>query len=126
MPIQQLQYSYRKGWATGFCAGFQLLSSILWAEDRSCDLCAPLCLGKLSHAEIQKKEKCPYQDRTVTEFTLFSSSLKLRWKVDEKENAMFGTEVIVVLMLIRILLPLGMLLWIGEWVRRRETRYWFR
>lgn len=27
--------------------------------------------------------------------------------------------------LIRVLLPVGLLLAIGEWVRRRESRYWF-
>jgi hypothetical protein len=27
--------------------------------------------------------------------------------------------------LIRVLLPVSLLLAIGEWVRRRENRYWF-
>lgn len=28
--------------------------------------------------------------------------------------------------LIRVFLPVGLLLAIGEWVRRRESQYWFR
>lgn len=39
---------------------------------------------------------------------------------------MFGIEVVPALILIRIILPLGVVLLLGEWVRRRETRYWFR
>ena len=31
-----------------------------------------------------------------------------------------------VIVLIRILLPLGLLLGLGEWVRRREAHYWLR
>jgi hypothetical protein len=33
---------------------------------------------------------------------------------------------IIILMLIRVLVPLGALLGIGEWVKRRETNYWLR
>ena len=39
---------------------------------------------------------------------------------------MFGTEVILTLILIRIILPIGLMLLLGEWVRQRETSYWFR
>lgn len=28
--------------------------------------------------------------------------------------------------LVRVLIPFGLLIAIGEWVRRREIRYWFR
>ena len=28
-------------------------------------------------------------------------------------------------MLIRVLIPFGLLIAVGEWVRRREARYWF-
>jgi hypothetical protein len=28
--------------------------------------------------------------------------------------------------LIRVLIPFGMLIALGEWVRRREIQYWFR
>ncbi len=27
---------------------------------------------------------------------------------------------------VRVAVPLGILLALGEWVRRRETKYWFR
>jgi hypothetical protein len=29
------------------------------------------------------------------------------------------------LILVRVLIPVGLLLAIGEWVRRREIQYWF-
>jgi len=38
---------------------------------------------------------------------------------------MFGIEVVLTLMLIRIILPIGLILLLGEWVRQGETRYWF-
>ena len=37
---------------------------------------------------------------------------------------MLGIEVILFLMFVRLILPLGLLLWLGEWMRRRETHYW--
>lgn len=37
---------------------------------------------------------------------------------------MNGLEVFLVLLITRLILPAGLLLLIGEWVRRRETRYW--
>jgi hypothetical protein len=38
---------------------------------------------------------------------------------------MFGIEVVLLLMLIRVLLPLGLMLWLGEWIRKREIHNWF-
>ena len=38
---------------------------------------------------------------------------------------MFGIEVILTLILVRIILPIGLVLLLGEWVRRREINYWF-
>jgi hypothetical protein len=35
---------------------------------------------------------------------------------------MLGIEVIVLLLLVRVMLPLGLMLWIGEYIRRRELR----
>ena len=35
---------------------------------------------------------------------------------------MFGIEVILILMLSRVLLPLGLMLWLGELIKRRETQ----
>jgi len=33
---------------------------------------------------------------------------------------------IAVILLLRVFVPLGILLSIGEWVRRREKNYWLR
>ena len=37
---------------------------------------------------------------------------------------MFGIEVILFLMFVRVILPLGLMLWFGEWMRQQETHYW--
>jgi hypothetical protein len=39
---------------------------------------------------------------------------------------MYGVEVMLTLFVTRIVLPFGLLLLVGEWVRRRETDYWLR
>jgi len=39
---------------------------------------------------------------------------------------MNGSEIVILLFAIRILIPFGLLMLIGEWARRREARYWFR
>ena len=36
------------------------------------------------------------------------------------------TIAFALIVLIRIILPLGLLLTLGEWVRRREVNYWVR
>ncbi len=36
------------------------------------------------------------------------------------------TAVFAILFLIRVLIPVTVLLALGEWVRRREIRYWFQ
>lgn len=36
------------------------------------------------------------------------------------------TIAFAVILLIRIILPLGLLLALGEWVHRREANYWLR
>ena len=36
------------------------------------------------------------------------------------------TIAFVVILLIRIILPVGLLFTVGEWVRRREANYWLR
>ena len=38
---------------------------------------------------------------------------------------MFGIEVILFLMFVRVILPLGLVLWLGECLRQRETHDWF-
>jgi hypothetical protein len=42
------------------------------------------------------------------------------------EDTMIGFEVIFTLIVTRILLPLGLLLFIGERLQRREQNYWKR
>ena len=37
-----------------------------------------------------------------------------------------STVVLTVLLLIRVILPLGVLIALGEWIRRREANYWLR
>ena len=39
---------------------------------------------------------------------------------------MIGIEVILTLIVTRIVLPVGFLLWLGELAHRRELRTWFR
>lgn len=35
-----------------------------------------------------------------------------------------NTIALVILFLLRIILPVGLLITVGEWIRRRETNYW--
>jgi len=63
------------------------------------------------------------KDWSNAEFPFLSFSHKLSMNV-RKENAM--SIAFAVIVLIRILLPLGLLLGLGEWVRRREAHYWLR
>jgi hypothetical protein len=37
-----------------------------------------------------------------------------------------STVVLAVILLIRIILPLGLLIAFGEWVHRREANYWIK
>jgi hypothetical protein len=39
---------------------------------------------------------------------------------------MNGSEIVILLFAVRILIPFGLLILIGEWMSRREARYWFR
>ena len=39
---------------------------------------------------------------------------------------MFGIEVILLMMFVRVIVPLGLMLWLGEWMRQRETHYFLR
>ncbi len=35
-----------------------------------------------------------------------------------------STVTLTVFLLIRVILPVGLLITVGEWLRRREERYW--
>lgn len=36
-----------------------------------------------------------------------------------------STIAVVLFFLVRVMVPFALLITIGEWVRRRETKYWF-
>jgi len=62
------------------------------------------------------------KDRVSTEFIFLSNSHTLGAD-QRKENAM---NTIAILLLLRVIVPVGFLLVLGEWVRRREVSYWSR
>jgi hypothetical protein len=37
-----------------------------------------------------------------------------------------STITIALFLLIRVVVPFSLLVWLGEWVRRRETNYWLQ
>ena len=39
---------------------------------------------------------------------------------------MNGSEIVALLFILRIIIPFGMLLLVGEWVRRKEVHYWLK
>lgn len=39
---------------------------------------------------------------------------------------MFGIEIVLTLILIRMFLPISLMLLLGEWVRRKEAHSWVR
>ncbi len=39
---------------------------------------------------------------------------------------MNGSEIIFVLFVARVVIPFGLLLFVGEWVRRRDVNYWLK
>jgi len=43
-----------------------------------------------------------------------------------KDNTMNGSEIILVLFIARIIIPFGMLLALGEWVRHHDANYWLK
>jgi hypothetical protein len=43
---------------------------------------------------------------------------------EQKENPM-STIAIAFFILVRVIIPFGLLITIGEWMRRREIKYWF-
>ena len=63
------------------------------------------------------------KDWACAEFPFLSFSHKLSMNV-RKENAM--TIAFAVIFLIRIILPISILLGLGEWAHRREANYWLR
>jgi hypothetical protein len=62
------------------------------------------------------------KDGGAPEFTYRLEKPKLRAKDTEKENAMNAFETVFTLFLLRLVLPFGALLLLGEWIRSREPR----
>jgi len=39
---------------------------------------------------------------------------------------MNGSEIILLLFAVRLVIPFGVLLLVGEWLRRKESNYWLK
>jgi len=53
------------------------------------------------------------------------SIAKLRVKVQKrKENAMNATEYVLLLTILRLVAPFGLIMLLGELIRRRDANYW--
>ena len=39
---------------------------------------------------------------------------------------MNGSEIILLLFVVRLVIPCGVLLLVGEWLRRKESNYWLK
>lgn len=39
---------------------------------------------------------------------------------------MNGPEIVLILFLLRIVFPLSLLLWLGEWLRQRDLKHFYR
>jgi hypothetical protein len=39
---------------------------------------------------------------------------------------MNGSEIVLLLFVVRLIIPFGLLILIGEWVRRKESNYWLK
>jgi len=57
------------------------------------------------------------------EFIFSSNSHTLGADKERKENVM---NTIAILLLLRVIVPVSILLVLGEWIKRREVDYWSR
>lgn len=39
---------------------------------------------------------------------------------------MNGSEIILLLLVVRLIIPFGALMLVGEWIRRKESNYWLK
>jgi hypothetical protein len=44
----------------------------------------------------------------------------------KKEYAMNGSEIILLLFVVRLVVPFGVLMLVGEWIHRKESNYWLK
>ena len=58
--------------------------------------------------------------------TLLTDTLDVKENANQKENAMNATEYVLFLSLIRLIIPFGLILLIGEWMRKREANSWMK
>jgi len=64
------------------------------------------------------------KDWSCTEFTLLTISHTLG--VNERKEKPVISITLALLLLLRLIVPFVLLITIGEWVRRREIKYWFK
>jgi hypothetical protein len=39
---------------------------------------------------------------------------------------MYGSEIILLLFVVRLIIPFGLLMLVGEWLHRKESNYWLK
>lgn len=39
---------------------------------------------------------------------------------------MNGSEIVLLLFVVRLIIPFGLLILVGEWLRRKESNYWLK
>lgn len=79
-----------------------------------------------SHPRIKLRRRLigDPKNRAFTEFIFLSISHKL--EMDERKEHVMNAIALAIFFLLRVAVPLGILLAMGEWARRRETTYRFR
>jgi hypothetical protein len=39
---------------------------------------------------------------------------------------MNGSEIVLLLFIVRLIIPFGLLMLVGEWIHRKESNYWLK
>lgn len=52
------------------------------------------------------------------------ATLRVKDLDSRKENAMKATEFVLILTILRLIIPFGVILLLGELIRRRDAKYW--
>jgi len=58
--------------------------------------------------------------------TLSTAKLRLKVLILRKENSMIATEFVRRFTILRLAIPFGLILLVGEWFRRRDAKYWLK
>ena len=103
------------------CNTLKIGANTLWNVCNSQGIygCVSNCIPQIT--EVNRLIRRP-KDWACAEFPFLSFSHKLEMNV-RKEIAM-STIAFAVILLIRAILPITVLIALGEWVRRREAHYW--